>query len=234
MSGTDLPKMWVDDEVDPITGEIYDNTSKMMPAVVEEEEKPLPSIAEQLDMVSHYEGETADEEMLKGVVEMNKVAQMLMELRTKESEEIRRTVVQSYCETFINSRMKNNVVAETLKRKLLERLLINLDNLDLETAARIYIDISDVTGVEAQQALAQIMGGTGGNSAPQQGNIQLTINNASTDGASITSNTLNVNPQQVGQLKEVNTLNSSIKAWNNMPLPKKKVIDTEYIENKKD
>lgn len=234
MSGTDLPKMWVDDEVDPVTGEIYDNTSKMMPAVVEEEEKLLPSIAEQLDMVSHYEGETADEEMLRGVVEMNKVAQMLMELKTKESEEIRRTVVQSYCETFINSRMKNNVVAETLKRKLLERLLINLDNLDLETAARIYIDISDVTGVEAQQALAQIMGGTGGNSAPQQGNIQLTINNASTDGASITSNTLNVNPQQVGQLKEVNTLNSSIKAWNNMPLPKKKVIDTEYIENKKD
>ena len=233
MSGTDLPKMWVDDEVDPITGEIYDNTSKMMPAVVEEEEKPLPSIAEQLDMVSHYEGETADEEMLKGVVEMNKVAQMLMELRTKESEEIRRTVVQSYCETFINSRMKNNVVAETLKRKLLERLLINLDNLDLETAARIYIDISDVTGVEAQQALAQIMGGTGGNSAPQQGNIQLTINNASTDGASITSNTLNVNPQTTAQLKDLDKLNASIKAWGNTPGIKKRDIDVPYIESDK-
>lgn len=89
--------------------------------------------------------------------------------------------------------------------------------------------MSDVSNVDAQQAMANINGGAG--AIPGQGSgINLTINNATSEGASITTNTLNAQPQQVGQLKEVVTLNSSIKAWSNIPLPKKKVIDADFTE----
>lgn len=226
----DLPKMWVEEvepNCDPITGEIIEtNTQALMPI---EEEIPLPTISEQKDMVKNSSLNEENKGMLQALVEMNNVAETLALIRSNESAEQRKTVITAWCENFMNSRMRNNVVAETLKAKLLERLLNNIDNLDLQTTAQIYNDLSDVSSVDAQQAMANINGGAG--AIPGQGSgINLTINNATSEGASITTNTLNAQPQQVGQLKEVVTLNSSIKAWSNIPLPKKKVIDADFTE----
>lgn len=226
----DLPKMWVEEvepNCDPITGEIIEtNTQALMPI---EEEIPLPTISEQKDMVKNSSLNEENKGMLQALVEMNNVAETLALIRSNESAEQRKTVITAWCENFMNSRMRNNVVAETLKAKLLERLLNNIDNLDLQTTAQIYNDLSDVSSVDAQQAMANINGGAG--AMPGQGSgINLTINNATSEGASITTNTLNAQPQQVGQLKEVVTLNSSIKAWSNIPLPKKKVIDADFTE----
>jgi hypothetical protein len=226
----DLPKMWVEEiepNCDPITGEIIEtNTQALMPI---EEEIPLPTISEQKDMVENSSLNAENKGMLQALVEMNNVAETLALIRSNESAEQRKTVITAWCENFMNSRMRNNVVAETLKAKLLERLLNNIDNLDLQTTAQIYNDLSDVSSVDAQQAMANINGGAG--AMPGQGSgINLTINNATSEGASITTNTLNAQPQQVGQLKEVVTLNSSIKAWSNIPLPKKKVIDADFTE----
>ena len=226
----DLPKMWVEEtepNYDPITGEIIEtNTQALMPI---EEEIPLPTISEQKDMVENSSLNAENKGMLQALVEMNNVAETLALIRSNESAEQRKTVITAWCENFMNSRMRNNVVAETLKAKLLERLLNNIDNLDLQTTAQIYNDLSDVSSVDAQQAMANINGGAG--AMPGQGSgINLTINNATSEGASITTNTLNAQPQQVGQLKEVVTLNSSIKAWSNIPLPKKKVIDADFTE----
>lgn len=229
----DFPKYWTEEEeVNPETGEIYDNSTALMPVV--EEEVPLPTIAEQREIVNEATDVSKESKsMLNSLIEMNTVAQTLAAIRTNETAEQRRNVITAWSENFINARMQNNVSAELLKQKLLERLIQNLPNLDLETTARIYNDLTDVSSVDAQQAFSAITGG--GAAVPgNSGGISLTINNATSEGATITNNTLNASPQQVGQLKEVNTLNSSIKAWNNMPLPKKKVIDTEYIENKKD
>lgn len=226
----DLPKMWVEEvepNCDPVTGEIIEtNTQALMPI---EEEMPLPTISEQKDMVKNSSINEENKGMLQALVEMNNVAETLALIRSNESAEQRKTVITAWCENFMNSRMRNNVVAETLKAKLLERLLNNIDNLDLQTTAQIYNDLSDVSSVDAQQAMANINGGAG--AMPGQGSgINLTINNATSEGASITTNTLNAQPQQVGQLKEVVTLNSSIKAWSNIPLPKKKVIDADFTE----
>lgn len=226
----DLPKMWVEEiepNCDPVTGEIIEtNTQALMPI---EEEMPLPTISEQKNIVANSSINKENKDMLQALVEMNNVAETLALIRSNESAEQRKTVITAWCENFMNSRMRNNVVAETLKAKLLERLLNNIDNLDLQTTAQIYNDLSDVSNVDAQQAMANINGGAG--AIPGQGSgINLTINNATSEGASITTNTLNAQPQQVGQLKEVVTLNSSIKAWSNIPLPKKKVIDADFTE----
>lgn len=229
----DFPKYWTEEEVNPETGEIYDNSTALMPVV--EEEVPLPTIAEQREIVNEATDVSKESKsMLNSLIEMNTVAQTLAAIRTNETAEQRRNVITAWSENFINARMQNNVSAELLKQKLLERLIQNLPNLDLETTARIYNDLTDVSSVDAQQAFSAITGGGAAVPGNSGGNISLTINNATSEGATITNNTLNASPQQVGQLKEVNTLNSSIKAWNNMPLPKKKAIDTEYIENKKD
>lgn len=228
----DLPKMWVEEaepNCDPVTGEIIEtNTQALMPI---EEEMPLPTISEQKDMVKNSSINEENKGMLQALVEMNNVAETLALIRSNESAEQRKTVITAWCENFMNSRMRNNVVAETLKAKLLERLLNNIDNLDLQTTAQIYNDLSDVSSVDAQQAMANINGGAG--AIPGQGSgINLTINNATSEGASITTNTLNAQPQQVSQLKEVAAMNTSIRAWSNIPLPKKKVVDAEIVEHK--
>ena len=224
----DFPKYW-NDETDNITEvETFDNTSQLIPI---EETKPLPTIAEQTKIVAESDISEENKGLLQGLVEINNVAKTLEAIRSEETQEQRRTVLTAFCESFVGARLKNNLVAEELKRKLLNRLLSNIDNLDLELTSRIYVDLQETMAVDLQQANAQIMGQQG---APvgNPGGINLTISNATSEGATITNNTLNANPQQVGQLKEVAAMNTSIKAWSNIPLPKKNTIDTEFIEKK--
>lgn len=214
----DLPKYWNEDTGEILEVETYDNVSALVPV---EEVVPLPSIAEQKEIINDPELSKESKDMLSSLIEMNKVAQTLDLIHSNETAEQRKSVVTAWCEAFVSSRMKNNVVAEELKARLLSRLIDNVENLDLETTSRIYNDLHDVSSVDGQQALANVMGG--GASMPNQtGGINLTINNATSEGATITNNTLNANAQQVGQLKEVAAMNTSIKAWSNVPLPKKK------------
>lgn len=228
----DLPKMWVEEiepNCDPITGEIIEtNTQALMPI---EEEIPLPTISEQKDIVANSSINAENKGMLQALVEMNNVAETLALIRSNESAEQRKTVITAWCENFMNSRMRNNVVAETLKAKLLERLLNNIDNLDLQTTAQIYNDLSDVSNVDVQQAMANINGGAGAMPGNQTGTV-VNLNLATGENSTVTNNTLNAQPQQVGQLKEVAAMNTSIRAWSNIPLPKKKIIDTDFTENK--
>ncbi len=227
----DLPKMWVEEvepNCDPITGEIIEtNTQALMPI---EEEMPLPTISEQKDMVKNSSLNEENKGMLQALVEMNNVAETLALIRSNESAEQRKTVITAWCENFMNSRMRNNVVAETLKAKLLERLLNNIDNLDLQTTAQIYNDLSDVSSVDAQQAMANINGGAGAMPGQGSGTV-VNLNLATGENSTVTNNTLNAQPQQVGQLKEVAAMNTSIRAWSNIPLPKKKVVDADFTEH---
>lgn len=229
----DFPKYWTEEEFDPETGEIIENTSNTQALMPVEEEICLPTINEQKTILSTAEDISQESKgMLGSLIEMNSIANVLSTIGHSETAEQRKNVIQAWAEGFINSRFKNNILAEKLKGELLQRLLVNIDNLDLDTTARIYNDLSDVSSVDAQQALAMITGS--GGSLSQGNGINLTINNATSEGASITTNTLNATPQQVGQLKETSQLNASIKAWSNIPLPKKKTINTEYelIPNK--
>lgn len=216
----DLPKYWNEETGEVLDGEIVDTQASLMPI---EDVTPLPTISEQKQVVNEdTELSKESKSMLSSLIEMNKVAQTLDTIRSSETAEKRKTVVNAWCEAFISSRMRNNVVAEELKSKLLLRLIDRVDNLDLDTAARIYTDLHDVSNTDASQALASMNGEVGYVGNQSGSNINLTINNATSDGASITNNTLNAGGQPVAQLKEVSTMNSSIKAWNTIPLPKRK------------
>lgn len=214
----DYPKYWNEEEIDPETGEIISPSAELVPV---KEEIPLPTIEEQKTIVSSaIDLNPKDRGLLNSLVEMNNVAQTLLALRTQETAEQRRTVIQAWCENFINARMQNNVTAEKLKQRLLIRLINNIDNLDLQTVSQIYNDLSETSSVDAQQAMASINGGTG--TVGGSSGINLTINNATSEGASITNNTLNASPQNASTTKEVSILNNSIKAWGKVPLPNRK------------
>ena len=223
----DFPKYW-NDETNNITEvETFDNTSQLIPI---EETKPLPTIAEQTRIVAESDISEENKGLLQGLVEINNVAKTLEAIRSEETQEQRRTVLTAFCESFVGARLKNNLVAEELKRKLLNRLLSNIDNLDLELTSRIYVDLQETMAVDLQQANAQIMGQQNIVS-PNPGTV-VNLNLATGENSNITANTLNANPQQVGQLKEVAAMNTSIKAWSNIPLPKKNTIDAEFTEKK--
>ena len=219
MQNNDIPKIWVDEDEDQPTELIE---------IQEIPQVPVPTPEEQAKIVTATDLSQRNQEILQSVVEMNKVAETLKQIGYTETAEERKNVITTWCEAFINSRLQNNNLAEKLKAALLIRLLDNIENIDLELASRIYTDISDVSAVDFQNAMANVNGNAAG--IPNNGGTSIIINNATAEGASVTNNTLNANPQQVTQLKEVATLNSSIKSWNNIPLPKKKHTNTDYSE----
>jgi hypothetical protein len=210
----DTPKRWIDEE------EICDNTSQLMPI---EEEKPLPTIAEQRDILNKSDLEEEDKGILGSLVEINNIANALEKTGLLETTEQRIFVIKTYAEHFIAEHLKNNIRAEDLKNRLLMKLSHNIDNLDLELASRIYLDLQqtmsqDVAIMNATahgESNADAMAGLGGPS------INLTVNNATTEGASITNNTLAVNNQQAN-LKDASILNNTIKKIQTVSMPRQK------------
>lgn len=220
----DFPKYYVDEEdnsnqLTTVEAQYYDNTSQLMP--IEEETAPLPTVAEQRQILAECDDLTPESQsMLSSLMEMNRVAEVLNQLRSTETQEMRRTVITHWAEAFIDARVRNNMVAENLKRALLDKLLRNVDNLDLDTAARILNDLHDVTNVDMSAAMSMINGGSaiGSNTS---GGLNVTINNGG-EGTSFTTNTLNTQPVQINQLKEAQELNNLMKGWSTVQLPKKK------------
>lgn len=220
---TDLPKYWNEE-----TGEIVETYPENSAALVPQEETtPLPTIAEQTEIIQAAEVNKDNMSMLNSLVEMNRVAETLNALRSTESQEMRRNVLTAWCESFINSRMINNVAAEKLKARILNKLSDNLDVLDLETISRIYNDLHEVSAVDMQQANSLVSGNLGGGFGQSAGTT-VNLNLATGENGVITSQTLNATPQQVGQLKEVTQMNTAIKGWSNVQIPRKKATDTEF------
>lgn len=219
---TDLPKYW-NEETGEVVETYPENTAALMP---QEEVLPLPTISEQTEIVQAAEVNKDNMSMLNSLVEMNKVAETLNALRSTESQEMRRNVLTAWCESFVNSRMINNVAAEKLKARILDKLSENLDVLDLETISRIYNDLHEVSAVDMQQANSMVSGNMGG--FPSGAGTTVNLNLATGENGVVTTQTLNATPQQVGQLKEVTQMNTAIKGWSNVALPRKKAVDTEF------
>lgn len=220
---TDLPKYW-NEETGEIVETYPENTAALVP---QEEVAPLPTIDEQTEIVKTADVNKDNMSMLTSLVEMNKVAEALNALRSTESQEMRRNVLTAWCESFVNSRMVNNVAAEKLKARILDKLSENLDVLDLETISRIYNDLHEVSAVDMQQANSMI-NGTAGGMFSQGSGTTVNLNLATGENGVVTTQTLNATPQQVGQLKEVTQMNTAIKGWSTMAIPRKKTADTEF------
>ena len=226
----DQPKIWTGDDIfteDNI--QEVDETSTDL-AIVDETPQ-LPSLEEQESIVNNSDLKDENKSMLGALVELNKTAAILAQIQNDETIEMQNKVIQATCTNFIQSRMMNNSTAEALKNKLLLNLMQNIEVLDLETQAKIYNDLTETSAIDAQQALAKITGGTG-TSGGTSGGINLTINNATAEGASINNPTLKggTASPSITQLKEVTSLNNSVKAWGTAPMPKKVVTDTESVE----
>lgn len=232
MQNNDTPKIWNEDNIkyDPETGEILEDFDNQPMDIVPVEEIPLPSINEQKEIVANSDVSEEGKHLLGSLVEMNNIANTLSMLRNSETIEQRKTVITAMCEAFINERMRNNIVAEDLKRKLLERLLVNVDNLDLQTTAQIYNDLHDTSSVDSQQAMTNLNGGNP--MVPGAGGTTVNLNLATGEGANMNVNTLNAQPQQIQQLKEVAALNTSIRAWQNIP-GKKQPIQAQIVDDSK-
>lgn len=225
----DQPRIWTGDDV--FVDEIPEETGTDLTTI--DETPQLPSLEEQASIVEDSNLKDENKKMLGALVELNKTAAILAQIQNDETIEMQNKVIQATCTNFIQSRMMNNNTAEALKNKLLNNLIQNIDVLDLETQAKIYNDLTEVSAIDAQQALAKMSGSTGTPSGTG-GGINLTINNATAEGASINNPTLNVGGAagpSITQLKEVTSLNNSVKAWGSAPMPKKVTpIDTEGTE----
>ena len=210
----DTPKRWVDEE------EVYDNTSQLMPI---EEVKPLPTIAEQRDILKNSDLEEEDKGILGSLVEINNIANTLEKTGLLETAEQRIFVIKTYAEHFIAEHLKNNIRAEDLKNMLLMKLSRNIDNLDLELASRIYLDLQQTMSQDVAIMNATAHGESGASAIAGLGgpSINLTVNNATTDGASITNNTLAVNNQQAN-LKDASILNNTLKKIQTVSMPRQK------------
>lgn len=218
----DTPKIWMDETETP---EVYDNTSALMPI---QEEPPLPSIEERQSIVKNSDLCTEHKGMLNTLLEFNKMADVLAQIQTVESQEQRRKIIEIYSESFVTKRLSNNLRAENLKNLLLERVLNNIDNLDLETTSNLLIQLHEVMSPDYAQAAARLSGEPTGIPGQAPG-INLTINNATTDGAQITNNTLNANVLPTGANKETVMINSTMKQLQGIQMPKKKVpVDVTY------
>ena len=224
----DQPRIWTGEDV--FTEDTVEETGTDLTTI--DETPQLPSVEEQENIVAESNLKDDNKNMLSALVELNKTAMILSQIQNDETIEMQNKVIQATCTNFIQSRMMNNSTAEALKNKLLNNLIQNIDVLDLETQAKIYNDLTEVSAIDAQQALAKMSGSTGIPGNGNTGGISLTINNATAEGASINNPTLNVGGgPSITQLKEVTSLNNSVKAWGSAPMPKKvNTIDTEGTE----
>ena len=222
---TDTPNIWTGDELENEQTEIVE-----VPA--EADLVPLPTKEESLAIIETSSISEEHKGLLQSLTEMNEVSKVLTAIRDSETQEQRKSLIRAWSENFITVRFQNNGIVERLKRKLLERLLDNVENLDLETTYQILTSLQDVTSIDAQTAMSQIMGGGssggGGNSGPT-----FNLNIANGDNANATANTMNVGAgPAVTQLKEVAAMNNSLNAWNNVNMPRKEknVTDAEVID----
>ena len=227
----DQPKIWTGDDVfvDDIPQE--DVSTDL---TVVDETPQLPTVEEQITIIDKSDLNDENKSMLNALVELNKTASVLAQIQNEETVELQNKVIQAICTNFVTERMRNNSTAELVKNKILGNLVEHIDVLDLETQAKIYSDLTEVSSVDNQQAMAKMSGASGGiPGTGSGGGINLTINNATAEGASINNPTLNVGTAgpSITQLKEVTSLNNSVKAWGTAPMPKKvNPIDTEGTE----
>lgn len=228
----DTPRLWNDNiKYDPETGEILEDDTTESTNLIPVDEIPVPTTEEQQAIINQSSLSEKNKELLNSIVELNAICDIMDQTAMTETQEKQKRAIQLICENFLAQRFRNNQTAEQLKHALLVRLLNNIDNLDLATTAQIYNDLHDVTSQEAVAAFGQLLGGGAAGISGTNGPV-VNVNLATGEGANMNVNTLNAQPQQIQQLKEVASLNSSLRAWQNIP-GKKPIQQAQIIDETK-
>ena len=130
----DTPRMWVDNEpkYDPETGEIIEDTPEQSD-IIPVEDIPLPTTAEQSEIIAKSELSEDNKKLLNSIVELNAISDVLQQTYLSETQEKQKQAIQMICTNFLAQRFRNNQTAEHLKQALLTRLLNNIENLEWVT-----------------------------------------------------------------------------------------------------
>ena len=224
----DAPKIWKSPE--EILAEQEAQKSQEL-TVPEEPSVPTLPVEERLDII---EKEAADNDkgILNALVEVSKTANVLKQIDNEELQEGRNLVLKAWYDAFIQNKMQNSHTIEKVIAGLADRLLNNIDSLDLEQTGILIEKLSNVNAIMAQRnptTLGDPMYGPGGG----QPAVNLTINNATAEGASINNPTLNVGGKSpVQNLDGLNSLNNAMTGWKGAPKRVNPVMDTEGTEKK--
>lgn len=208
----DQPKIWTGDDI--LEEDVKEQSTDL---TLVDETPQLPSVEEQIDIINTSDLKEENKSMLNALVEVNKTAAILAQIQNDDTVELQNKVIQAICTNFVTERMRNNSTAELVKNKILGNLVEHIDVLDLETQAKIYNDLTEVSSIDNQQAMAKMGGGS---SIPSGGNggINLTLNNITGDNAGVTQNTLAVNTKApIQNLDTLNNLSSNLNSWKNAP-----------------
>jgi len=223
----DQPKIWTGDDVfvDDIPQE--DVSTDL---TVVDETPQLPTVEEQITIIDKSDLNDENKSMLNALVELNKTASVLAQIQNEETVELQNKVIQAICTNFVTERMRNNSTAELVKNKILGNLVEHIDVLDLETQAKIYSDLTEVSSIDNQQAMAKMSGASGGIPGTGSGGINLTLNNITGDNAGVTQNTLSVgNNAPIANLSNISNLNRTVTDWGKVPT-KADIINTTSTE----
>ena len=218
----DAPKIWKSPEEILAEQEINKNQELMIP---EEPSVPTLPIEDRLQIIDK-EASDNDKGILNALVEVSKTANVLKQIDNEETQEGRNLVLKAWYDAFIQNKMQNSHTIEKVIAGLADRLLNNIDSLDLEQTGILIEKLSNVNAIMAQRnptTLGDPTYGQGGQPA-----VNLTINNATAEGASINNPTLNVGGRPpVQNLDSLNSLNNAMTGWKGAPKKVTPVMDVE-------
>jgi hypothetical protein len=218
----DAPKIWKSPEEILAEQELNKNQELMIP---EEPSVPTLPIEDRLNIIDK-EASDNDKGILNALVEVSKTANVLKQIDNEETQEGRNLVLKAWYDAFIQNKMQNSHTIEKVIAGLADRLLNNIDSLDLEQTGILIEKLSNVNAIMAQRnptTLGDPTYGQGGQPA-----VNLTINNATAEGASINNPTLNVGGRPpVQNLDSLNSLNNAMTGWKGAPKKVTPVMDVE-------
>lgn len=225
---SDTPKIWKSPEEIQQEQEQQNNSSCELVPQDEYDIVTLP--VEEREQIIDAEASNRDKSILHSLVEISKTADVLKKIDNEELQDGRNKVLKAWYDAFIQNKMVNSHKIEEVIAGLADRLLNNIDNLDLEQTGILLEKLSNVNAIMAQRNFSDPSVGmpAGGQPAPA---VNLTINNAA-EGSSINNPTLNVGgPSPVKNLDNLSNLNSAMNAWNGAPR-KVHTVDAESTEKK--
>lgn len=208
----DAPKIWKSPE--EILAEQQQSQELTVP---EEPSVPTLPVEERLDIIEKEASEN-DKGILNALVEVSKTANVLKQIDNEELQEGRNLVLKAWYDAFIQNKMQNSHTIEKVIAGLADRLLNNIDSLDLEQTGILIEKLSNVNAIMAQRNPTTFGDPTYGQQGGGQPAVNLTLNNITGDGAGVTQNTVNVGKQPpIANLDSLNSLNNTMRSWQGAP-----------------
>lgn len=213
---------------------IEENLAETTDLLPQTEEQQLPALTEEEKQAEIKNASEEHQGLLGALMEVNKTAEVLKKIDAEESAADRNKVLNIIFENYAHKRYMTNLKLEDLKLDLIKSVMDNIDSLDLQTKIDTIEKFHNMTVVDAQKAFNMpTKGNPGMLSEGTPGGV--VVNIASGSGNTIQSSTTNQNIGVAGnvnadKLKDVASLNDTLKAWKETGAPKKIKPEKDIID----